>query len=126
MIFLGKITEIGKINSGTSAKGVEWASLDIEVTESNPHNALYPQIGLFSFFKNGEYVKFAKDFNDFYKIGDEVSVDFNLKCIKYEKGGEQRKFYKTECWKLEKASETVNGVPVIDQPNSDDVDPLPF
>jgi len=126
MNFLGKITEIGKINSGTSAKGVEWASLDIEITESNPHNEQYPQIGLFSFFKNGEYVKFAKDFNDFYKIGDEVNVDFNLKCIKYEKDGEQRKFYKTEAWKLEKAAETVEGVPVVDQPKSNQPDDLPF
>ena len=127
MIFTGKITEIREIKTGTTKKGDDWASLDFEVTESNPHNPDYPQIALFSFFKSGEYMKFAKDFNEYFKLGDEVNVDFNLKCQKYTKDNVEKKFYKTECWKLEKAEvaqeqklETTNDV------NDSEPDDLPF
>lgn len=105
MIFRGKITEISKISTGEK-NGKEWASLDFEVTEDNPQNELYPQIGSFSFFKNGEYVSYAKDFNNNYKIGDVVDVEFNFKRINYKKDGEDRKFYKTECWKITGANNT--------------------
>jgi len=102
MNFTGKITEISAIKSGET-NGKEWASLEFEVTESNPNNELYPQIGSFGYFKNGEYTKYAKDFKSNFKIGDEVEVEFNLKCIKYKKDGVDKKFYKTECWKVFKA-----------------------
>ena len=127
MNFQGKITSISQIKTGES-NGKEWASLDFEVTESNPNNELYPQIGLFAYFKNGEYCKYAKDFNNTFKVGDEVNVEFNLKCIKYKKDDEDRKFYKTECWKVEKAVSTdappVNDAPPTSQNN--EPDDLPF
>ena len=53
--FTGRITEISTIKNGKTKKGDDWASLDFEVTESNPNNPDYPQIALFSFFKSGEY-----------------------------------------------------------------------
>ena len=130
MNFIGKITEISTIKNGKTKKGDDWASLDFEVTESNPQNADYPQIGLFSFFKMGEYVKYAQDFNQYHKLGDEINVEFNLKCQKYTKkdGSGEGKFYKNECWKLEKVSEVIEGTPVVDQPKGDDNEPddLPF
>ena len=85
MNFIGKITEITTIKNGKTKKGDDWASLDFEVTESNPQNESYPQLGLFSFFKIGEYVKYAQDFNQYHKLGDEINVEFNLKCQKYTK-----------------------------------------
>lgn len=96
--FNGKITEISEIRTGES-NGKEWASLEFEVTELKDQ---YPQIGLFGYFKNGEYVKYAKEFKNNFKVGDEVTVDYNLKCIEYEKDGKKRKFYKTEAWKVTK------------------------
>ena len=106
MIFTGKITEISKVKVGKTKKEDDWASLDFEVTESNPHNELYPQIALFSYFKMGEYVKMASEFS--HKVGDEVNVDFNFKCQKYTKkdGSGEGKFYKTECWKVDKVQES--------------------
>lgn len=99
--FNGKITEISEIKTGIK-NDKEWASLEFEVTELNPQNELYPQIGSFGYFKNGDYAKYTKDFNNMFKLGDEVTVEFNLKRIDYKKDGQDRKFYKTECWKVEK------------------------
>lgn len=103
MNFTGKITEISQVKTGKTQKGDDWASLDFEVTESNPQNADYPQIALFSYFKSGEYFKYANEFS--YKVGDEVNVEFNLKCNKYKKkDGSEGKFYKNDCWKVEKVN----------------------
>ena len=96
--FNGKITEISEIRTGES-NDKEWASLEFEVTEIKDQ---YPQIGLFGYFKNGEYAKYAKEFKNNFKVGDEVTVDFNLKRIDYKKDGEDRKFYKTEAWRVTK------------------------
>ena len=138
MSFTGKITEISDIKSGES-NGKEWASLDFEVTEINPSNELYPQIASFGYFKNGEYAKYAKDFDANFKLGDVVEVDFNFKCVKYKKDGEDRKFYKTEAWKVVKADlsedkmkeavDVIDGAfPPLDVPlnESEEDDDLPF
>ena len=121
LVFKGKITEVRAVRTGTGAKG-EWANVEFEVTESNPQNENYPQVGLFDFFKNGEYVKFAKDFATYYPLGTEVNVQFNLKKNEYTKAdGTNAKFYKTSCWKIEKAEETQAPV------NTDDAgEDLPF
>ena len=107
MEFKGRITEISKIKTGKTKKGDDWASVDFEVTESEPNNPDYPQIALFSFFKSGEYFKYANEFNNFNKLGDEVIVDYNFKCNKYTKkdGSGEGKFYKNDCWKLNKVTE---------------------
>jgi len=126
--FKGRITEISTIKTGKTKKDDDWASLDFEITESEPNNELYPQIALFSFFKMGEYFKFANDFNDFYKLGDEVVVEYNFKLNKYtKKDGTEGKFYKNDCWKLQKVTEeTVQNAEVVQTTDSNEPDDLPF
>lgn len=128
--FTGKITEIKKVRTGETSKG-EWANAEFEVTESNPANENYPQIALFDFFKNGEYVNHAKEFKKNFKVGDEVTVHFNLKKNSYEKDGETKSFYKTSAWKIDKLQGA--NVPPPDQAfepatdlNEEDYDDLPF
>lgn len=102
LIFEGKITEIREPRTGEGQKG-EWASIEFEVTELNPANTDYPQVGLFDMFKNGEYAKYAKDFKEYYPLGTSVSVEFNLKKNEYTKAdGTPVKFYRTSAWKVEK------------------------
>ena len=134
MEFTGTITEIRTPRTGTGQKG-EWANAEFEVTESNPQNELYPQVALFDFFKNGEFLKFAKDFSTYYKLGDTVKVEFNFKANEYtNKEGKQVKFYKTSAWKIEKldagveqAAAVINAVfePATDL-KEDEQDDLPF
>jgi len=126
--FKGKITEISTIKTGKTRKEDDWASVDFEVTESEPNNPDYPQIALFSFFKMGEYFKFANDFNDFYKLGDEVIVEYNFKCNKYtKKDGGEGKFYKNDCWQLKKVTEeTAQNVDPKPLGEQDDNNSLPF
>lgn len=126
MNFTGKLTSISEVKTGTS-NGNEWASLEFEVTENKEQ---YPQIGLFSYFKNGEYIDYAKDFKNNFKLGDLVDVDFNLKRVDYEKNGEAKKFYKTEAWKITKTQSQQNVEAVASKiddviPPADD-DDLPF
>lgn len=131
--FKGKITEIQTPRTGTGQKG-EWANVEFEVTESEPENELYPQVGKFDFFKNGEYLKYAKDFESYYKLGDEVTVHFNLKKNEYTKSdGTPAKFYKTSAWKIEKEAPAKNNLPTpqeafepAGQLNEEEKDDLPF
>ncbi|QQV90432.1 hypothetical protein Harreka1_25 [Olleya phage Harreka_1] len=111
LIFEGKITEVRTPRTGTTAKG-EWANTEFEVTEAHPQNPEYPQVGLFEFFKNGEHVKFAKDFANMYPLGTDVKVHFNLKKNEYTKAnGEIAKFYKTSAWKVGKSESSAPPVP---------------
>jgi len=130
MDFKGRITEISQIKVGKTKNGEDWASVDFEITESEPNNPEYPQIALFSFFKSGEYFKYANEFNDFNKLGDEVIVEYNFKCNKYAKkdGSGEGKFYKVECWKLTKVTEqNVEQAEVISRTATNDEDSsLPF
>lgn len=135
MEFRGTITEIKEIKTGTTQAGKDWASVEFEVTESNAQNPEYPQIGLFSYFKIGDYKKYAEEFDKTYKLNDEVNVEFNLKCSTYTKDGEERKFYKTEAWRVTKiGSENANPIPpaeafepiAVGDLNEDDHDDLPF
>lgn len=126
--FTGKISQIKQVRTGSTDKG-EWANAEFEVTEQSDK---YPQIALFDFFKNGEYVGQAKDFEKNYKVGDHVTVHFNLKKNTYtKKDGSQAAFYKTSAWKIEKGSsapqpehfQTVDAQVI--QPGEED-DDLPF
>ena len=134
MEFTGKITEIRTPRTGTGQKG-EWANVEFEVTEATPQNEAYPQVALFDFFKNGEYLKYAKDFENFYKLNEVVTVHFNFKKNEYTKAdGTPAKFYKTSAWKIDKVDAAVQqAAAVIDaafEPagdlNTDDHDDLPF
>lgn len=127
LIFNGTITEVRKPRLGTTEKG-EWASVEFEVTEKNPQNPQYPQVGLFDMFKNGDHVKFAKDFENFNPLGTEVNVHFNLKKNEYTNAkGEPAKFYKTSAWKVEKVGNE-NTQPQQEAPKleEDFEEPLPF
>jgi len=121
MQFTGKITEVSKVKTGEGQKG-EWASVDVEVTELNPKNPTYPQIAGFSYFKNGEYAKYAKSFATDFPVGTIVDVEFNFKRSpkKYAgKDGVERYFYKTEAWKITKAETSESLTPAeVEQINA--------
>lgn len=130
LIFEGTITEIREPRTGTTEKG-EWANVEFEVTELNPNNTLYPQVGLFDMFKNGEHTKFAKDFKNFNPVGTNVRVEFNLKKNEYTKAdGSLAKFYKTSAWKVEKLEGSSVAPMEAFEPagdlNEEDHDDLPF
>ena len=126
MNFTGRITELTPKKVGKTKKGDDWAALDFELTESNPVNALYPQVLLLSYYKSGEYFKYANEFA--FKLGDEVEAEFNFKVNKYTKKDKTPgKFYKNDCWKVTKvggASESTETYKV--DPNEDADDTLPF
>lgn len=119
--FTGKITEIRNVRTGEGDKG-EWANVEFEVTESDPQNENYPQVALFDYFKNGEYVDMAKKFSEQNNIGDEVTVHFNLKKSIYQKrdGSGEASFYKTSAWKVEKLNS--EGVNTYNTDKHDDLD----
>ena len=103
---IGKITEVFPVRGGTTEKG-EWASVEFEVTESNPENPSYPNIGKFDMFKNGEHVKYAKEFEKYNPFGTEVEVEFSLKKNEYTNSkGENVGFYKTSAFKVTKIGES--------------------
>ncbi len=117
--FTGKISEIKPVRTGTTDKG-EWANAEFEVTENSDK---YPQVGLFDFFKNGEHVKYAKDFASSHNVGDEVTVHFNLKKTSYtNKKGEPASFYKTSAWKIEKLTASENTPPPYTPTSEEDDD----
>jgi hypothetical protein len=121
MKFKGKLTKVQNERVGTSAKG-EWASLDFELTESEPHNPDYPQIALFSFFKNGEYINDVKEFKTKNKIGDVLEVDYNFKKSEYtKKDGTPAAFYGVTAWKVENL-----GGGVVETVTEDEENQLPF
>jgi len=103
--FAGVITEIKPVRSGNTQRG-DWANVTFEVTEQTES---YPQIAQFDFFKNGDNVKYASNFN--FKVGELVIVHFNLGKTEYtNKQGEAASFYKNNAWKIEKV-EQVESVP---------------
>jgi hypothetical protein len=102
--FRGRVTD-SELKEGTGKSG-EWAVVSVEVTEENPRNAEYPQIGRFEMFKSGEYLKYAKDFDKDHPIGTLVDVEFEFKRTSYTKDGEEKFFYKTTAFKFAKVEET--------------------
>tara|TARA_R110000850_G_scaffold101867_2_gene210559 strand:- start:1175 stop:1558 length:384 start_codon:yes stop_codon:yes gene_type:complete len=124
--FKGKVTHIDKVREGKGEKG-PWASINFEVTELDPKNPAYPQIGLFGLFKNGEYIKYAKDFATYYPEGTPVEVEFTLKKSVYQKkdGSGEGAFYSMNAFKINKVEE--GSEDVIEYPE-DEVNPedIPF
>ena len=100
-VFKGKLISFETPRVGETTKG-EWANVTFVLREFNPANEQYAQEVKMSMFKNGEYVKYAKNFDQYYKIGDVVEASFNFKKNKYTKDGEERVFYGVDCWKLQK------------------------
>lgn len=130
LIFKGQITEILNKRNGSTEKG-EWASCEFEVTESEPENTSYPQIAKFDIFKNGEHIKYAKDFETYYPLNSIVEVEFNLKKNEYtNKESQLVGFYKTSAWKITKISDPEikqeSHFNTIDEINEKDHDDMPF
>lgn len=128
--FTGLLSQINETRIGETSKG-KWAKAEFEVTESNPKNEKYPQIALFDYFKNGEHVRIAEEFDKKFKVGDEVTVKFNLnKTVYTKKDGSEGTFYKTSAWMVSKINNNDNsdknaGVENIDVVIDDD-DDFPF
>ncbi|MHB8762553.1 MAG: DUF3127 domain-containing protein [Coriobacteriia bacterium] len=128
--FTGLLSQINETKFGETAKG-DWAKAEFEVTESNPKNEKYPQIAIFDYFKNGEHAKMAKDFDKKFKVGDEVTVKFNLnKTVYTKKDGSEGTFYKTSAWMVSKTNNNDNSSNDTSVENinvvSNDDDDLPF
>lgn len=129
LTFTGKITEIRGVRTGKTKKGNEWANATFEVTEVKDQ---YPQCALFDYFKTGEYLDMAKDFKNKFKVGDAITVHFNLNKNTYEKDGETKSFYKTSAWKIDKVNNDSTNIPpagnfeAATNLNEDDFDDLPF
>ena len=115
MKFYGRVEQIID-KSGTKRDGTPFAAAQYVVTETTPS---YPQSGLFETF--GDRAGTAN-------IGDEVEVEFNLRCDEY-----QGKYYgKNSAWKItvKKAAESVENVPMpvdpLAQTSSESPDDIPF
>lgn len=96
MIFKGKITQVKEVRELKNG-----ASIDFEVTESEPRNADYPQIALFNMYKGNEYIKYVNDFKENSPEGSLVEVEFNMKKSTYTKDDEERSFYSNSVFKVE-------------------------
>lgn len=99
--FRGRVTD-STLKEPTKKQKQGWAVVSVEVTETDPRNPDYPQIGMFEMFKNGEYLKYATEFADKFPVGTLVDVEYEFKRTSYEKDGEEKFFYKTTAFKFEK------------------------
>ncbi len=106
MNFKGTIVSIGEIKSGLSKAGKEWKSLEFVVEEEKEQ---FPQSGVFKLMKSGEHVSHVDNFNTYNKVGDQVDVEFNLKCNKWK----DSYFQELSVWKVNKLSAS-QGVKVQD------------
>ena len=97
MNFKGVITEISAVKSGLSKAGTEWKSIEFVVEEQKDS---YPQSGVFKLMKSGEHVKHVDNFTTYNKVGDQVDVEFNLKCNKWKDSF----FQELSVWKVTKLS----------------------
>ncbi len=103
------ITKVLDIQSGTSKAGKEWQKLTFVGETPEEYNNVYA----FEIF-GAEKVE---NFNKFNKVGDLVSVEFNVSCNEW-KG---KYFTCLAAWGVEKGSGTAEEVPA-----GDDGDDLPF
>jgi hypothetical protein len=103
------ITKVLDIQSGTSKSGKEWQKLTFVGETVEEYNNVYA----FEIF-GAEKVE---NFNKFNKVGDLVSVEFNVSCNEW-KG---KYFTSLAAWRVEKGSGTAEEAPA-----GDDSDDLPF
>lgn len=94
--FKGKLISAEEPRTGEGQKGA-WASRKFVVEEQGSE---YPQKGVFTLFKSGEYVDYAT--SKFPAVGSEVEVEFNLKLIegKSKKTGKEYTIQDLSVWKL--------------------------
>lgn len=64
----------------------------------------YKNILSFNLFKTAEYVSHVENFSTYNQVGDNVEVEFNIKCNEW-----QGKYYTSlDCWKVEKVDKTTH------------------
>lgn len=106
----GKILSIGEIkNFDNGAKAI-----DYQVETSEQYNNLYS----FEMYKGAEHVEHIDNFIKYNKVGDQVSVEFNVRTNEYN----GRFFTSLSPWKVEKLGK-VETPAEIQQEADDD---LPF
>jgi single-stranded DNA-binding protein len=89
---VGKITKIGKVNSGTSKNGT-WKNVEFIVDSGEKYNNIYPFV-VFGEDKVDNFVKYNK-------VGQTVEVDFNIASRSYQdKNGDERFSVSLQAWKV--------------------------
>tara|TARA_R100000951_G_C2649890_1_gene183994 strand:+ start:96 stop:437 length:342 start_codon:yes stop_codon:yes gene_type:complete len=107
----GKILSIGEVkNFDNGAKAI-----DYQVETSEQYNNLYS----FEMYKGAEHVEHIDNFIKYNKVGDQVSVEFNVRTNDYN-----GRFYTSlSPWRVDKLDQAQ---PVQDSIVTDDTDDLPF
>jgi len=107
----GKILSIGEVkNFDNGAKAI-----DYQVETNEQYNNLYS----FEMYKGAEHVEHIDNFIKYNKVGDQVSVEFNVRTNDYN-----GRFYTSlSPWKVDKLDQAQ---PVQDSIVTDDTDELPF
>ena len=107
----GKILSIGEVkNFDNGAKAI-----DYQVETSEQYNNLYS----FEMYKGAEHVEHIDNFIKYNKVGDQVSVEFNVRTNDYN-----GRFYTSlSPWRVDKLDQAQ---PVQDSIVTDDTDELPF
>ncbi len=86
----GKITKIGDIQSFDSGA----KKLQFVVETSEQYNNVYA----FELFKGADHVQHVENFTKYNKVGDSVSVEFNVQTNEYN----EKYYTNLTCWKCEK------------------------
>jgi len=107
----GKITKVLDIQSGTSKAGKEWEKVSFLIETEDEYNNLY----CFDIFGSEKVDKFTK----YNKIGDDVDVEFNVKCNEWN----GKYFTSLDAWKIFKVKEQAEAPEAETDAGSDD---LPF
>ena len=107
----GKILSIGEVkNFDNGAKAI-----DYQVETNEQYNNLYS----FEMYKGAEHVQHIDNFIKYNKVGDQVSVEFNVRTSEYN----GRFFSSLTPWRVDKIDQAQ---PVQDSIVTDDTDDLPF
>ena len=87
----GKITKVLQLESGQTKAGADWQKQSFIVDSGSQYN------NLFCFEVFG--VEKVENFNKYNKVGNDVTVEFNVNCNEYN-----GKYYTTlSAWKISKA-----------------------
>ena len=109
MLVKGTIKAVSNVQEGESTKGA-WAKRTVVVTDDSQP---YANEFVFSLFKNGEHIEYAKSKFD-YIIGDKVEIEYNSRANEY-----QGKWYgDLSIWKITKLEGQSNST-VLKEEESD-------
>lgn len=112
----GTITEIHKTESGTSKAGKEWEKTSFVIDTNDTYNPLV----CFSVFGSEK----VENLNKFNKVGDVVTVSFNVSSRSWEKDGKVSWFHNLDSWMIKKTDgSTQEETPASEATEEDD---LPF